>query len=239
MNLAVPASSSSFPGTQPGTSKASSDGITTLVIKLSNPAAEGMNNSNRVENDVAAQHLVRQSMAQIGLVPLIPAIYAWARATTTSATNEDGFGWIISELKHGVDLDSEFFSLEFEDKRQVLKQIAAILKAIQGAKLPEGVTKFGGLTFGSNGRIVSGEAPLFKGEPVGSYVKWRIRKLCKQLEEAAQSPVIQGWKSNNVSTRIEKFLTGGGPEKVLAGIDSYEKSLIHGDFSMYILFHNP
>jgi len=233
VELATPASSSSFPGTQPGTTKAPSDGISALVIKLSNPAAEGINNANRVQNDVATQHLVRQSMAQAGLAPLVPVIYAWAPATATDAADENGFGWTMSELRSGVDLDSEFSSLEPEDKEHILEQIAAILGAIQAAKLPESVTKFGALTFDSSGRIVSGEAPLLKGVTAGSYVEWKVAKLRAQLEEAAQSPVIQGWKGNGVDIRIEKFLTGGGPEKVLTGVDPHQKNLIHGDFSTY------
>lgn len=238
VELATPALSSSFPGTQPGTAKAPSAGVSTLVIKLSNLAAEGMNNTNRVENDVAVQHLVRQSMAQAGLAPLVPVIYAWAPATTTNAADEKGFGWTMLELRSGVDLDTEFSSLELEDKEQVLDQIAAILGAIQAARLPESVIKFGGLTFDSSGQIVSGEAPFLKGDPVGSYAEWRVSKLRKTLEIAAQSPVIQGWKSNGVDTRIEKFLTGGGPEKVLTGVDLYRKSLIHGDFSTYTPLYN-
>jgi hypothetical protein len=234
VELATPASSSSFPGTQPGTTKAPSDGVSVLVIKLSNLAAHGMNNANRVENDVAVQHLVRQSMAQAGLAPLVPAIYAWAPATTTDAADEKCFGWTMSELRSGVDLDSEFSSLELEDKEQVLEQIAAVLAAIQAARLPEGVTKFGALTFDSSGRIVNGEAPFLKGEPMGSYAEWRVAMLRPQLQEAARSPVIQGWKSNGVDARIEKFVTGGGPEKVLTGVDLHRKGLIHGDFSTYV-----
>lgn len=76
-----------------------------------------------------------------------------------------------------MDLDSEFSPLELEDKEQVLEQIAAVLAAIQAVRLPEGVTKFGALTFDLSGRIVSGEAPFLKGEPVGSYVELRVADL--------------------------------------------------------------
>lgn len=238
VQLATPALSSSFPGTQPGTTKAPPAGISCLVIKLSNLAAEGMNNTNRVQNDVAAQYLARQSMAQAGLAPLVPAIYAWAPATTTDPTNEKGFGWIMSEFKSGTDLDSEFPFLEPEDKELVLEQIAAILGAIQATRLPETVTKFGALTIDSNGRIVSGESPLLEGEPVGSYAEWRLRKLYIQFEHAAKSPIIQGWKLNGVDSRIEKFLNDSGPEKVLAGVDLHQKSLIHDDFSTYTLCYD-
>ncbi|KAH8742627.1 hypothetical protein F5883DRAFT_63305 [Diaporthe sp. PMI_573] len=234
VELATPAFASSFPGTQPGTSKAPSDGVSELVIKLSNPAAHGVNNANRVMNDVAAQHLVRQSMAKAGLAPLIPDIYAWTPATTTDEADEKGFGWIMSEFRSGVDLGPEFSSLELESQKHVLEQIAGVLGAIQAVNLPEGVTKFGGgLIFDSNGCIVSGESPFMQDvRPAGSYAEWRVSKLRSRLERAAESPVIQGWKSNGIATRIEAFFASGGPEKVLCSVDVHRKCLIHGDLTI-------
>ncbi|KAL1858090.1 hypothetical protein Daus18300_010091 [Diaporthe australafricana] len=233
VELAVPAFASSFPGTQPGTCRAPSDGVSVLVIKLSNPAAHDVNNANRVANDVAAQNLVRQAMAKVGMAPLVPDIYAWASATTTDVVDQEGFGWIISELRSGVDLDSEFSSLALEDKKHVLEQIAAVVGAIQAASLPEGVTKFGGgLKYDSDGHIVSGESPCMQDvKPCGSYAEWRAGKLCSRFDQAAESPIIRGWKSNDVATRIEMFLSSGGPEKLLTGADMHRKCLIHGDLT--------
>lgn len=222
-----------FPGTQPGTCRAPSDGVSLLVVKLSNPAAHDLNNANRVANDVAAQHLVRQSLAKSGLPPLVPDVYAWAPAKTTEVVDEEGFGWTISEFRHGVDLDSVFSSLSPEDKKGVLEQIAAVFGAIQAASLPEVVTKFGGgLKFDSNGQIVSGEAPQTQDvKPAGSYAEWRAGKLRAQFGRATDSPVIGGWKSNGVSARIESFLANGGPEKILTGVDAHRRCLVHGDLS--------
>lgn len=233
VELATPALASSFPGTQPGTCKAPSDGVSALVVKLSNPAAHDVNNANRVANDVAAQHLVRQSMAKAGLDPLVADVYAWAPGTTTDAVDEEGFGWIMSELRSGVDLDSGFSSLTPENKKHVLEQVAAILGAIQAASLPQGVTTFGGgLRFDSDGHIVSGDSPSMQDVmPTGSYAEWRAGKLRSQLERAAASPVIQGWRRNGVATRIEEFLASGGLEKSLTGVDVRRKCLIHGDLS--------
>lgn len=139
--------------------------------------------------------------------------------TITNAVNEKSFGWIISELRIGVDLDSEFSSLKMQDKEQIREQMANVLKAIETAELPEGATKFGGVTFDSEGRIVSGQAPLRAGEPVKSYAEWRVSKLRGQLQEAAQSPVIQGWKYNGVDARIEKFLAANGPGEILSDVN--------------------
>lgn len=229
VELATPASSSVFTGKQPGTTAAPSDGISALVLKLSNPAAGGVNNTNRVENDVAVQHLVRQSMAEAGFDALVPAIYSWA--PMTDATAEEGFGWTMSELKHGVDLNTVFPSLTLEDKVPMLEQFATIFKAIQTAKVPDSAKMFGGLTFDSSGMIVSGEATVYKSDPVASYAELRLSRLHVALERAAKSPVIQGWKSNGVATRIEKFMASGGPEKLLAGADLNQMSIIHADLS--------
>src|ERR1700760_659668 len=77
VQLSTPASSSTFPGTQPGTVKAPQNGVSVLVVKLSNSLAN-VNPTNRVENDVATQYLARENMILSGLGPLVAAVYAWA-----------------------------------------------------------------------------------------------------------------------------------------------------------------
>lgn len=213
--------------------------MSALVVKVSNPAAHDVDNSNRVANDIAAQHIARQALARAGMDPLVPDVFAWAPATAAAATGtggEDGFGWIMSEFRGGVDLDSVFPSLAPGDKESVLGQVAAVLGAIQSAGLPEGVTKFGGgLDFDCDGRIVSGAPPCVQDvKPAGSYAEWRTGKLHSQLRRAAESPVIRGWTGNGVSERIEAFLAGGDPDKVLAGVDVHRKCLIHGDLSPFL-----
>ncbi|OAQ61058.1 protein kinase-like domain [Pochonia chlamydosporia 170] len=231
VELATPASSSIFTGKQHGTTAAPSDGVSVLVLKLSNPTAGGVNNTNRVENDVAVQHLVRQSMAEAGVEALVPVVYAWT--PTTDAKAEEGFGWIMSELKHGVDLNTVFPSLPLEDKVPILEQFATVLKTIQTARIPDSAKMYGGLTFDSSGMIVSGQSSVYKSDPVATYAEFRLSKLRKQLELAAQSPVIQGWKSNGIAGRIEKFIASGGPEKLLAGADLGRMSIIHGDLTTH------
>ncbi|KAG8418070.1 hypothetical protein J3458_005508 [Metarhizium acridum] len=72
---------------------------------------------------------------------------------------------------------------------------------------------------------------MLKEKPVTSYAEWRVAHLRGWLKGAAESPVIQGWRSNGLNIRIEKFLSHGGPDKVLADVDLRQKSIIHGDFS--------
>ncbi|KAK6075365.1 phosphotransferase enzyme family protein [Seiridium cupressi] len=60
-----PATASAFAkGTQrPGTSPPPQSGVSTVIIRLSNPQAGDLNNANRVENEVAAQLLFRRILS--------------------------------------------------------------------------------------------------------------------------------------------------------------------------------
>lgn len=236
MELAKPALALTFPGTQPGTCKAPSEGVSVLVVKLSNPAASDANNANRVENDVAAQKLVRECLADPDyyiMEQVVPDVYAWAPATTTDPANEGGFGWIMSEFRGGVNLEEMFSEFPHDHLLRALEQVKNVYKAILLADLPAGVTKFGGgLKFDSKGQVVDGEAPIkHPMKPAGSYLEWRVGYLRAKIEAAAESPVIRGWERNGVLARLEAFLTGGGPEKVLADVDVDRHSLIHCDLS--------
>ncbi|EGX95198.1 Protein kinase-like domain [Cordyceps militaris CM01] len=232
VDLATPASSAQFTGTQAGTVKAPFGGVSSFIIKLSNAKASDANNANRVPNDVAAQHLVRQSLAAARLGPLIPDVYAWAPASLTDKLREKDFGWIISEFRAGVDLNTVFADLTNDARGKVLGQIAAAFAAIQAVKLPETVTKFGGIAFNEKGQIISAEAPFRQIDPmVDSYVEFKFGNLRRRFDAAGKSPVIRGWKTDGVDVRIEQFLSSNGPEKVLSGVDLAQKSLVHADFT--------
>ncbi|KAG8162312.1 hypothetical protein KVR01_008077 [Diaporthe batatas] len=233
--LAKPAMASNFPGTQPGTCKAPAEGVSVLVVKLNNPAAEDfINHSNRVANDVAAQKLVREYLADSNhrtMKQVVPSVYAWAPARTTNPADAAGFGWIISEFRSGVNLASVFGKFPFDEKKHALKQLKDILRAVRSAKLPEGVTKFGGgLTFDSEGQVVDGESPTEEiMEPASSYLEWLVGHTRAELDAASECRIIQRWQGSGVIARIEKFLNGGGPEKLLADLDIGRKgqALIH------------
>ncbi|KAK2053901.1 hypothetical protein LY76DRAFT_638747 [Colletotrichum caudatum] len=179
-------------------------------------------------------------MAKGGLDLLAPNVYAWAPPITSNKADEKGFGWIMSGFRSGVDLGPEFASLDVGSQKHVFHQMAAVLGAMQVADLPDGVTKFGGgLKFDSDGHIVNGESPSMQDvKPAGSYLEWRVGKLRSRLERAAGCPIIQGWKSNGVAIRIEKFLASGGPQKVLGTVDVHRKCLIHGDLTIYNMLYD-
>ncbi|KAK6951761.1 hypothetical protein Daesc_006284 [Daldinia eschscholtzii] len=233
LKLEEPAVPTTFPNRQPCTSTPPVDGTSTLVIRLSNPFAEGLNNANRVENDVAAQHLARASIRSKALNPVVPAVYAWATCRYPEVFGEAGFGWTIGEFKPGSDLDAQFDSLSLEDAIDAVQQLAAIFTAIQSAEIPESVTKFGALTLDDNGNIIGGQPPLLKGGPFDTYAELWVAKLQTQLSEADKSSLLRGWLSGGLRERINKFIEASGVDKILDGIED-RRVLIHGDLSMSI-----
>lgn len=237
---------------QPCTTPPPSAGVSTLILKLSNPAAEGLNNTHRVQNDVITTHLVRNALASSGLDNIVPAVYAWQpyrgkplaadaqglEPADPFAADEKEYGWILMAYHEGVDLDGEFPSLSEENKTAVIKQIAVILKAIQHIPLPPGVTVFGGMTFderyGAN--IVSGQPPLQPGGPFPTYAAFWAAKFRIALADADKSPALKGWRSSkrNVRPRLDALVEDS---EVLtrmlnaAGVDVTARVLNHGDLS--------
>ncbi|ROW05816.1 hypothetical protein VMCG_05139 [Cytospora schulzeri] len=220
----------SFPEDQPGTSKPPPEGVSSLVIRLSNPRAEGLNNANRVENEVASLYLARQSLQNSGSSPVVPAVYAWSPCKFHDVPHEEGFGWIMAEFKSGSDLDAQFPNLSVEERNAVVEQIAVVLSAIQRVTIPEGATEFGALTF-VDGKIVSGQMPLLKGGPWRSYSALWAAKLQAQLEDSENSPLLKGWRTENIRERLDRFLANG-VDKVLDEIDVTQRVLVHGDLTM-------
>ncbi|OTA67279.1 hypothetical protein K449DRAFT_419927 [Hypoxylon sp. EC38] len=231
VDLESPAIPATFPNQQPCTSTPPAEGISTLVIRMSNPLAEGLNNANRVENDVAAQYLARQSIQSSGLPSVVPAVYAWAPCRYPDVPGEAGFGWTMTEFKTGSDLDAEFPSLALDDAIDAIQQLASIFAATQGAEFPETVTKFGALTLDDQGVIRSGQPPLLKTGPFDTYAELWVAKLQTQLSESDKSPLFKGWAEGGVRDRIDKFIASGGVGRVLKDVDTSKRVLVHGDLS--------
>ena len=230
IELAGPAVPASFKS-QPGTTPPPPDGASTLVLRFSNPHARGINNTNRVQNIVAAQHLARQALSASGLQAVVPAVYAWA-PYRPEVQGADGLGWILDEFRPGEDMNKVFPDFSLQEKQAILPQIAEIFTAIQGLELPPGVTKFGALTFDDGGNVVDGQMPTLAGGPWETYDEVWLAKLRTALEGSDKGgTVMLGWRPNGVRDRIERFLADGGVEKVLEGVDVDKRVLAHGDFS--------
>jgi hypothetical protein len=231
VELRTAATAATFPGDQPCTTPAPPAGLFTIIVRLSNQLAEGLNNANRVENEVAAQFLARGSLAAAGLDPVIPAVYAWSPCRSHDVAAEDGFGWVLAEYKPGEDLDGVFPSLSLEEALDVVEQLAIVFAALQMTPLPPTVTRLGGLTINAEGDIVSGEMALLKGGPWASYAELWAAKLQSKLEEAATSPVIEGWTNADLREKVDSLIMKGGISGILNSVDVESRVLVHGDLS--------
>lgn len=163
---------------QPCTVLPPTEGVSTVIVRLSNPKAMGLNNTNRVENEVAAMHLVRVAVAHLGreFAGLVPDLYAWKAAASPEPVDETGFGWTLMEFVPGRPLDAHFDALSEAEKKLVIGQIASVFSAIQAVELPPGVGFHGGLTIDDGGAIVSAQPTLVKGGPWIKYGDfWRAK----------------------------------------------------------------
>lgn len=235
ITLAQAATPDSFRNTQsPCTILPPAEGVSTLVMRLSNLAAEGLNQANRVENEVAALHLARRRLsAETGrpeLAAVVPGVYDWRRAEGTR------LGWILMDHLAGTSLDRDFGTLEAAEKQDVLAQLRDVFAGIQRAPLPAGVTTYGGLRISDEGGIVSGQMTTLKGGPWDTYGGFLRARLLSQLGGADGSEVLQGWRPNGLRDRVDAFLDSR-LEKALdeAGVDTMARALIHGDFSRFPL----
>lgn len=242
LDLASPATTANF-AKKPCTSPPPAGGISTLMLKLSNPKAEGLNNANRVENDVIASSLIRKSLSQHApeMADIVPAIYAWEPFADPSPDADEAFsGWTLMEYRPGSNLDGQFAGMSDQEQHGVMTQVATILSAIQAVQLPAGVNGLGGLTIASDGSIVTGQRPLLPGGPWPSYADMLAAKLRFQLDgDAENSTVLRGWRNNKtLRERLDAFISSPVIHRVLqrGGVDTGHRVLTHGDFSKALPF---
>ena len=238
LELVSPATESSFVSgsPQPFTTTPPPEGVSTVIFRLSNPFAFGVNDANRLENEIASLELARGALKAAGAEykATIPAVYAWKTSTYPNPPGESSFGWAFMEFRLGVDLNTVFKEMPFEEKKAVVEQVADVFAALQGAKLPEGVKAYGGLTIDDSGAIVSGQMTTAKGGPWSQYWDLWAGRFRGELSQADESPVIQGWKPNGVRVRIDQFLESGLEKELrAAGVDTSLLVLVHGDLSRY------
>ncbi|KAL1859654.1 hypothetical protein Daus18300_009519 [Diaporthe australafricana] len=248
LDLAAPATAANFPP-KPCTTAPPAEGITTLILKLSNAKAEGLNNTNRVENDVITSLLIRESLSRRAsdLAAIVPAVYAWEAFTDPSPdADEAAAGWTLMEHRPGSNLDAQFAALGQQERHAVVAQVATILAAVQSAQLPPGVTGHGGMTFdgSSSSTIVTGERPLLPGGPWTSYAEmWAARLRFQLAGDAEQSPVLRGWHRNGaLRTKLDAFISGPAViEELLqrGGVATDQRVLTHGDFTMNNMLYDP
>jgi hypothetical protein len=203
---------------QPGVSPLP-DSAADLVIRPSN-VESGLNEAVRVQNEVAMMMLTREALASLE-TPLVPVVYGWAPGDT-------GMGWTLCQRLPGELLSDKFDSLEKEAKKDVISQIAQILKLIQTYQLPRSITDYGGLAFDQDGSIVNGPTAIPGGGPCQRHADLYAEYLQTQVDLSKKCGIIQGWEGTDLPARI------GKARDRLADTAEWEKSLrptlVHADF---------
>jgi hypothetical protein len=202
-----------------------------FILRLSNPDAEGMNMATRIENEVAIISL--SSMALRHLEPnVVPRVFGWESARSSQ-------GWILQELMPGVPVDEAFNSMDLEKKRNILAQMAMLLKALQAFPPPESITGWGGVTFDDSGRIVSAAMTSVGSGPWFSFEDSFRGRLQVALKKADENPNIKGWHENHIRKRLDAFLERGLPAHFASLTSKQDRSIIHADFSEYTVISWP
>ncbi|KAI0107221.1 kinase-like domain-containing protein [Nemania sp. FL0031] len=209
------------------------DGTKEFIVRLTNPDAEGMNPETRVENEVAMINLAAAALRSFQ-PSVVPSVYAWGSAATKSAQ-----GWIIQQLMPGESVDESFPSMDIQEKKLILSQMAKLLKALQDYQLPESITGFGGVTFDENGRIVSAAMPSVGAGPWLSYESSFKGRLEVELQEADANKYVQGWRANGIRDRLDAFVQRGVPSQFESLKTAHDKAIIHADFTTNNLLFDP
>ncbi|KAF4966966.1 hypothetical protein FSARC_5405 [Fusarium sarcochroum] len=208
-------------------------GTRDFILRLTNSDAEGMSPTNRVENEVAAISLASAAL-EASYPRIVPSVYAW-----NSTGNKSHQGWILEEWMRGSQLDEAFEAMDLNQKRNILSQMAGILKALQEAKLPNSFTGIGGLSFDEKGRIVSAVSSISGLGPWSSYQESFKNQLDDALEKADASQYIRGWRANGVRDRLDRFIEQGVQPRFEALDSKDERILVHGDFTTNNILFDP
>ncbi|KAL7908442.1 hypothetical protein GGI35DRAFT_486492 [Trichoderma velutinum] len=208
---------------QPGTVSFPANS-TSLLVRLSNSDPRtGLNNINRVENEVAFMALIRQALAKTKYSHIIPNVYSWADITS-------GQGFTVQQYMPGTIPAKSFETLSLQDKSIVLGQMADILALLQQFDIPKTVEMFGGLKFDEYGRVISGQMSRFTGEPSATYKDFLRSIFRAKLQEADENPIILGWEENGLRTKLDEFI-GYQLDGILKDYEQVVRVLIHGDFT--------
>jgi len=216
---------------QPGT-MAVPDGATEFIMRLTNPDAEGMHSDTRVENEVAMISLAATALG--GFEPrIVPSVYGWGTAAHSAQ------GWILQERMPGTPVDETFGSMSLEEKKGILEQMAKILHALQSFRIPDTITKYGGVTFDDTGAMVSTAMTSVGSGPWSSYEAFFHEKLERALQAADRNPYIKGWHANGVRQRLDAFLQRGITAQFASLQDKDDRSIVHADFTPSNVLYNP
>ena len=212
--------------------------VKTLVIRLSNPRAQGLDEKNRIQNEVAVMSLAREALKGVELSHIVPVVYGWG------TVEEEQEGWILMQALDGINIMDQrpWTEMGINEKQLVLSQMADIASALQTYPLPSTVTRIGGLNIEKDGTLTSALMTLSYGGPFQDCFSYWHSILNKQLEEADGSSVVRGWRNSNVRTRVENFIESpAGLKKAidLLGPVCKRRSIVHADLTTDNLLFNP
>ena len=208
--------------------------VTKIVIKFPNVAAL-LNETSRVQNEVAAIAIFRHALAEFGLAHIVPMVYGW-QVFEWQSEHRSVNGWIALEHMSGTSVEDELPTFSLETKKSILEEIATILRSIQSYRLPPSIVGYGGFKFDSAGSIVTGPTTLPCGGPFRSVPEMHKQMLRKQLEIAddPKAEIIGRWRQSGrmLRERLEHF-EANGLTRLNEENSVGKPTLIHGDFDIH------
>ena len=196
-------------------------GLNHFIVRLPNPIS-GYNDEVRVENEVAAITLARDTLAP-KLSHLVPRIFGWGSA-------KEGQGWILQEHMPGSPALQDWPAMTDYQKGFILGQMADVLACFQRYRLPATIRQYGGLAFGPSGELISAPLSIMKGGPYSTYEGLVRATIFSKLAKADTDLSVQGWRAGGIRDRLDQFLELGIP-RILDGFTDLEKVLVHADFN--------
>lgn len=152
---------------------------------------------------------------------IVPQVYAWSSARA----GHDG--WMVQEYMPGTKIDFSSADVSAEHKRLVMDQAAQILHLLQ--TFDTGHLSFGGLRFGSGGRVCSRQLSLWPGGPFEQYVDMLVHVFRVQLDRSRNTPLVDGWRDTDMAERLRRSDETGGLYKLLSSLPKIRSTLVHGD----------
>ncbi|KAK4212602.1 phosphotransferase enzyme family-domain-containing protein [Rhypophila decipiens] len=208
-------------------------GAREFIMRLSNADAEGMYRETRVQNEVAILTLASAALQHIE-PHIVPRVFGWGPATPGR------LGWILQDLMPGVPLEDIFDPAgSLEQKKDILGQMARILKGLQDYQLPKSIKGWGGLTFDDSGAIISASMPSVGAGPWQSLDDSYRGRLKVALRRVEDNPYLRGWRFNGIKERVEDFIERGLPKQFADLPSRQDRAIIHADFTSDNLLFDP
>ncbi|KAI2615658.1 hypothetical protein GGR54DRAFT_612245 [Hypoxylon sp. NC1633] len=234
VDLMSPAGPNNFPvEAKPFTTPLHWTGADRLIIRILLPTCPNLVHKNRIVNEVASMHLIRQGLkkAPDGLADVVPAVYSWG---VSKADPEKG--WMIMEYKRGLRLNSILPTMDQEAVDIAIGRIAQLLSYIQKTPLPATNAHTGGLALDLDGKVKLGNMTTLPGGPWDSYSGFWAAKINAQLAHAKLSAQVD---RPNYSIREETRLLCQAHLRDISQlfhnslVDEGARAMIHGSLSKF------